>query len=535
MSESKRRSSKNQQRRPYQLEEEEETSPSTPEIMLQNLEPTFEEQLRNQSHSQISSSSSSSAVAAAVYEAAEQSMVYKEQLDQSKRDLERLKTAYEELRQQNIDILANLNRPRTPIGDTEYTGPQRTPPRPATPPPSLASILMSTLVPIKISDFGGFSGENEESWIQECKQMLIHELPNSVYAKEPLALLRSALKSEARAWFYSQKPEEVNTPERLFHSIRQQFGPIEDAAELEKEFRRCSQESQETIVQFEHRLRRAAQKWNPNLMEHELVGAFKTGLSHIGLRQAVGNATTLNEAYLRAQTYEAIQETKRKETKRDRAKEKAGKKKNVATPQLILAVDDNVRSTLPNQESWIPPWHITGFPLQNFGPFPNREWAEQIARLNPHLDSSILAIDQQAAFQNYLPAPSHYQRSSAPQTFQNQNSGFQSQPPSIPAPNSNQPFNQYQRNQNYRPQNQNSNVDKRALQCYNCGKRGHFSRECRPPQQRNQNRPDFRNQRFHPYNANQEPIRHNQYQRQPVTIEPLQLEPSAGPANSQQS
>lgn len=92
-------------------------------------------------------------------------------------------------------------------------------------------------------------------------------------------------------------------------------------------------------MQFEQRLRQTAQRWNPDLPESELVRAFKTELSHIGLCHAVGNARSLNETFSKARNYKAVQETKKKESERDKASLKADKKKNVATPQLVLPLD----------------------------------------------------------------------------------------------------------------------------------------------------------------------------------------------------
>lgn len=111
-----------------------------------------------------------------------------------------------------------------------------------------------------MSDFGGYLTENVEAWIQECILTLHFDAQRSAYANDPMALIKPALKAEAWIWFYDQKPEEINTPERLFHSIRQQFRPIQDQAELEKDFRKCSQESNKPIAQFERRLCQAAQK-----------------------------------------------------------------------------------------------------------------------------------------------------------------------------------------------------------------------------------------------------------------------------------
>lgn len=41
------------------------------------------------------------------------------------------------------------------------------------------------------------------------------------------------------SWFFMQKPEEVDTPEKLFNGLRLRFGLIKDKAKLEKEFCQC--------------------------------------------------------------------------------------------------------------------------------------------------------------------------------------------------------------------------------------------------------------------------------------------------------
>lgn len=63
---------------------------------------------------------------------------------------------------------------------------------------------------------------------QNGKSGYVFDVPRSAHANDPVALIKPALKGEAQIWFYNQKPEEINTPERLFYSIHQRFLPIED-------------------------------------------------------------------------------------------------------------------------------------------------------------------------------------------------------------------------------------------------------------------------------------------------------------------
>ena len=124
------------------------------------------------------------------------------------------------------------------------------------------TLLIST--PLRISEFGGYKGEIIENWISEAQGVLRHDAPNSIYAKDPMALLCSGLKGEARNWFWMQETIDVETPEKLFTA----------------------------------------------------------------LRKAMGRSKTLNEAFSKARTQEANEETKQRELKRDKKESKKNKEKN---------------------------------------------------------------------------------------------------------------------------------------------------------------------------------------------------------------
>jgi hypothetical protein len=99
--------------------------------------------------------------------------------------------------------------------------------------------------------------------------------------------------------------------EKLCHIWHQHFGSVEDQVGLGKEFQRHSQETHKTVAHSMQQSQRAAQRWEPNLLGFSLVGAFKTGSSCIGPHQAVENPSTLDKAYSRAFTYEAVHGTKK--------------------------------------------------------------------------------------------------------------------------------------------------------------------------------------------------------------------------------
>ena len=219
------------------------------------------------------------------------------------------------------------------------------PPRVSSPPPqtlppsdlnAISSILLATLAPVRLNPFGGSRNENVESWIMEARGVLNHEVKHSIYARDPMVLLRTNLVGKARDWFWSQEEIDVNTPEKLFTALRLRFGSNIDPSELEKEFTQIRQYQGEKATDFEERVRRAGTRWDPNIPEHKLISSFKTGLLHIDDRKAVEGARTLNQALAMAQRRENYKEIKARENERDKLTKTSEKRIQHSLPQLVL-------------------------------------------------------------------------------------------------------------------------------------------------------------------------------------------------------
>ena len=171
--------------------------------------------------------------------------------------------------------------------------------------------------PLQLSDFGGYENENLDSWITEAKGIMKHELPSSIFKDRPVQFIKQALKHKAKEWFYEQTTEDVATPETVFEGLKLWFGKLSDQAELEKNFKHCTQGLEEDVNTFLDRLKKAAKKFNYNISDHEVLQVFKTGLRTYDARKAVSRATLTNEAFSRARNRESVADIKQQERERD--------------------------------------------------------------------------------------------------------------------------------------------------------------------------------------------------------------------------
>ena len=361
------------------------------------------------------------------------------QMDQ-KKELDQLQTELEKLRQPPMPTLPSL------------------PPLPPLPPvasvregSSLPLVLSHYLAPIRMTEFGGYPGENVEEWIIEARGVLQHEVPFSVFKEEPMLLLRQSLKHEAQAVIYSLSMDEVNTPDKFFKALRLRFGENKDRDELEKEYRRCTQEINENVTQYEQRLRKLAHQWNPKISEWDLISSFRSGLRNLSLRHSVGHSVTLNEAFSRAKNQEGFEEIKRKEAKRDKD---VRKHPQTAKAEYSLSIDTNKSKEYPTNQPYPNRIQTNELPPNYpFAPHQSERWPSYVFVQPPEIEY------QKDAF--YLKPGQHPFRK-----------------PGILGP---------------RP-------PKKDLDCWFCGKIGHFARDCRSRQQNEQRTTD--NNRYKPYPIN---------------------------------
>lgn len=289
-------------------------------------------------------------------------------------------------------------------------------------------------LPPRLREYNGIDEENLETWISEAEGVLNFEIKNTIYENDPMPLLRNSLREKAKTFLYQQNPDSVNTPEKLFSVLRKHFHSNRDSTELEKEFLACEQSIDESVTNFEQRIRDSARRWNSKLPEKDLVSAFKRGLRNISFRHAVGNSVTMNDAVARAKQKESQEETKKREVKRDKSEKKKNHPKS--TVQFSLPVSETPFP--PSQQFPQQPW----IPNYNFPPF-----------FNP--------LPFQYAAPTLVPNPP------APEVFFG-TSNFPNHSPS---------------------QVQHSNKNFLLKQCYYCDKPGHFRRDCLKLKRDQQNSP----------------------------------------------
>lgn len=342
------------------------------------------------------------------------------------------------------------------------------------------------LRPLQTSEFTGSERENLEDWIAEVKSRIVHDIPGSIYEGKEVSFIKDCLRGDARKWFYMQGPRDIDSVEKLLLGLRSRFGPQSDSIDREKNFQLCCQLKEETIINFENRLRSIARQWNPEVKDEEILPVFKRGIRLYEIRNSTTKAKNLKEAVILARKKEAERDTKRIEKEKEEMDEKESKDQN--NKKRVLFSEYGQERPPKRYHGLLPPPP----PEKQFSPFnfPNPSLSEILQHQN-QLMQQVFSIQQQ-------PFP---------------NKSFQAQKSNFPFP-------------------RHPNLKKQGIEriCLYCKRKGHWIKDCFAKQRAENNKLGLGGFPVHP---SLYPFHLNPPNPLPPTLNPNSIPLLVGPPNQQ--